>query len=35
VHQGAANTMTGEGAEYFTPLRLGVIVGSMLSGVTG
>jgi len=27
--------MTGEGAEYFTPLRLGVIVGSMLSGVTG
>ncbi|MGF6604739.1 NhaA family Na+:H+ antiporter [Paraburkholderia sp. GAS448] len=24
-----------EGAEYFTPLRLGVIVGSTLSGVTG
>jgi NhaA family Na+:H+ antiporter len=24
-----------EGPEYFTPLRLGVIVGSTLSGVTG
>jgi NhaA family Na+:H+ antiporter len=24
-----------EGPEYFTPVRLGVIVGSMLSGVMG